>query len=117
MVYAAAAFEGAILEQLVHAGGYRLPKNRMAWTIEVPDTVEVERLDMDQAPNWRDVTVSQQVGDDWVRSGQSAVLIVPSFVAQPWGRNVVLNPSHADFRKIKPLEDTRFQWDLRLWST
>jgi RES domain-containing protein len=41
-------------------------------------------------------------------------LVVPSFVARPWGRNVMINPAHADFGRVVVAQVTDVIWDPRL---
>src|SRR5881398_3168635 len=43
---------------------------------------------------------SMRVGDDWVRTGRSAVLALPSLLSRS-ELNFLLNPTHPDFKKIK----------------
>ena len=58
--------------------------------------------------------ISQTIGDQWVKEGQSSILRVPS-VLMPDGYNYLININHPDFNKIKmgrplPLQfDTRFK--------
>jgi len=53
MVYAAAAFEGALLQQLVHASIGRLPPDQVASRISIPDALDVASLDADEHEDWR----------------------------------------------------------------
>lgn len=113
-VYAARTFEGALLEQLVHANVGKLPKNRRAVEIQIPDDAAVHHVDPDSTPDWDDEAVSQAIGRDWLSSGASAVLVVPSVVARPWGWNVVLNPRHPEFGTITVVDAADIVWDPRL---
>lgn len=42
-------------------------------------------------------------------------MVVPSFAARPWGRNVVLNPRHPDFCSVRVAEVVPATWDTRLF--
>ena len=53
------------------------------------------------------------IGDEWVRSGRSAVLEVPSAVITT-ERNYILNPQHADFQRIEIGQPEAFKFDSRL---
>ncbi len=66
--------------------------------------------------DWRDAAVSREVGSAWLESRSEVALRVPSIVAQPWGWNVLLNPSHSDFAKVTVtvLEAVDVSWDARL---
>lgn len=113
VVYAALTYEGAILEQLVHAGIGRLPKNRVVSRIGVPASVRVETLDdMDDAA-WADETLTRAIGTEWLDERSSVALIVPAAVARPFGKNVLISPAHPDFEKIEILETAPVQWDPR----
>lgn len=54
-------------------------------------------------------------GLHWIESQRSLALEVPSHVAQPWGRNVLLNPRHADFDRVRVAEIVDVGWDPRLF--
>jgi hypothetical protein len=43
--------------------------------------------------------VSKSIGDEWIRSGRSAVLTLPS-VLVPLEKTFLLTPKHRDFDKI-----------------
>jgi RES domain-containing protein len=55
----------------------------------------------------------QQVGDDWVADGESAVLQVPSAIVEEEA-NFLLNPHHPDFRRITIGKPHHFRFDPRL---
>ncbi len=114
MVYASHAYEGALLEQLVHAGIGRLPTGRVASRIVVPDDCEVPALDVEENPEWQDEMRSREIGEAWVKSGRSVALLVPSFVARPWGWNVVINPMHPEFGRLVVAEAVGVRWDPRV---
>lgn len=42
-------------------------------------------------------------------------MVVPSLVARPWGRNVVLIPDHPDFARVRVAEVVDVRWDPRLY--
>lgn len=56
---------------------------------------------------------TKQVGDAWARSSRSAILVVPSVII-PDEINYLLNPAHADFKKIAIGKPTDFAFDPRL---
>lgn len=114
MVYASVAYEGALLEQLVHAGTGRLPGNRVASVLHIPDDVPVLEFDPSDLPDWRREAESQRFGREWLDLAEAVALRVPSIVAQPWGRNVILNPLHPDFPRVTIVETSEVVWDPRL---
>ena len=116
-VYAAWTFEGALLEQLVHANTGTLPRNRRATEIHVPDDAPVHYLDPNAIADWEKEAVSQLIGGEWLARAEEAALVVPSFVAKPWGWNVLLNPMHPDFVKVTVVATIDVAWDARLGSS
>lgn len=114
LVYASRTYEGALLEQLVHAGIGRLPGNRVASRIVLPEDVEVAAVDPGEHPDWHREAVSRGIGGAWSTSGSSLALLVPSSVARPWGQNVLINPGHEGFGSVLVAEVIDVVWDPRL---
>jgi RES domain-containing protein len=115
LIYACASFSGALLERIVAFRGWPPPPTLQWIEITIPQTVSTEILDPDSLRGWDDPTyaVSQPYGDRWLDDACSAVLIVPSAVARPVERNVVINPLHADFRPITHTSPQPVRWDHR----
>ena len=114
VVYAALTYEGALLEQLVHAGIGRLPRNRVVSRIAIPDGAGVEVADGLEADFWRDEEATRAVGSAWLTARRGVALVVPSAVARPYGRNVLINPDHPAFGQVRVVETERVAWDPRL---
>jgi RES domain-containing protein len=57
----------------------------------------------------------QQLGDNWVKSGASVILAVPSVVI-PKELNYLINPKHPDFAKLKIEKPSNFAFDQRLFQ-
>lgn len=115
VVYASRSYEGALLETLAQTEIGRIPIGRVASRIHVPEDCRVETLEEADWPDWHDRVRSHQIGRDWVDARHSVALVVPSYVARPWGLNVVLNPHHLDFRAVHVAEDVPVTWDARLF--
>lgn len=117
IVYTSATLALAVLEILVHTDSDILPVNQTVRSADIPGELVIEKIEEDQlSPNWRDCPAPealQALGTAWSNRGQTAVLSVPSAVI-PEERNYLLNPFHADFRKIRWSEPRPFQWDPRL---
>ena len=114
VVYGSRGYEGALLEQFVYAVRGRLPRHRVASRIVIPDDVEVPTLDVAEYPGWRDEVRSREIGEAWATSQGCVALCVPSFVAQPWGWNVVINPEHPEFARVVVAETIDVLWDPRV---
>lgn len=115
MVYASAAYEGTMLEMLAQVVARGVPTGHVASRILLPPDAEVHTFDEANHPDWRRRVFSHEVGREWVDSGRSLALVVPSLVARPWGRNVVLNPAHPDFARVRVAEVVDVRWDPRLY--
>jgi RES domain-containing protein len=67
--------------------------------------------------NWhrlRDESL-KKFGDRWIEKALSVALHVPSAAVRgEW--NVLLNPAHPDFRRLKIQHPKRFEFDLRMFS-
>ena len=118
VIYASRSYAGAMLECLAHAGIGRVPKTHVAVEITIDSSVAVERHDESSLPvGWdhRDLHVARAFGDEWIRGCRTAVLVVPSVVARREA-NVLLNPRHADFKKIAAGLPESVIWDARLFG-
>jgi len=116
VIYACETYSGAMLEKLVHTGG-RMPRHQVCVVFEAPDALAVEVLAEEAIEGWRsqDLRVARLAGDSWLDRGRTAVLKVPSMVF-PVEKNVVINPAHRDFRRIRTLGIEPVLWDQRLFS-
>ena len=115
VVYTSAAYEGTLLEALAHAEIGSMPADHVASRIVLPENVTVHTFDETAHPDWRRWRRSHDVGREWVDSGRTLAMVVPSLAARPWGRNVVLNPAHADFARVRVAEVVDVRWDPRLY--
>ena len=109
----------SVLEVLVHLTD-TLPNKFALGSAEIPDEISCEIVrDSDLPATWQTLNVSEQhatrrIGDGWIESLRSAVLLVPSVVTGE--RNVLINPEHPDFRSITFADPVPFSFDLRLLS-
>jgi RES domain-containing protein len=121
VVYVSETQSLAILELFIHFTriDIKLSKSLLVIPLEIPDSLEViEVFPKDLKSDWRSSPPpdsTRDVGTQWVKKGRSAVLRVPSVIV-PEEFNLVLNPKHADFAKIKIGEPKRFALDARLWK-
>ena len=81
-------------------------------TLELPDPID---LTVDLSAGWQDDTnETQSIGRDWLESGKSLVLRVPSVIlAQE--NNVLINPKHPDMQNVETSSED-FVFDARLWK-
>jgi RES domain-containing protein len=61
------------------------------------------------------MVASRRAGDAWLDKAPTAVLRVPSVVFDA-EQNVLINPAHADFRRIRLVGTRPVRWDERLFT-
>lgn len=118
VIYCAQNRALAMAEVLVHLSLATLPNDFVMLTIEIPDGILVEILDLEKLDiDWNVFPNSFQTpffGDDFVKRNEACVLKVPSAVVKG-DFNFLLNPFHPDFSKIKITEQVDFPFDKRIF--
>ncbi|HEY9179132.1 MAG TPA: RES family NAD+ phosphorylase [Candidatus Baltobacteraceae bacterium] len=116
MSFAAQSESLAILEYLVHATSDAFFDDVLLIVAELDDryiaSVDVEKLPKD----WRSfppAAGTQRIGDEWLASGATAAMLVPSAIV-PRERNVLVNPQHRDYSKLKIVSTAEWGADPRL---
>jgi RES domain-containing protein len=91
-----------------------IPPTYQLLRVVVPSDLTIEVVDADElSVNWRTETMaSREIGDRWLDRSTSALLQVPSAIAQ--GHNFLLNPAHQDAAKIVVAETFHAPFDARL---
>jgi RES domain-containing protein len=116
MVYTSTSRALAVLEFFVNLDPIEAPDNLLMAEASVPDaSVEVMKLDV-LPRNWRglDNERCRDLGSEWARSLRSVALKVPSAVVDgDW--NVLLNPKHPEFGKVKIGAAKPFRFDERMF--
>jgi RES domain-containing protein len=118
VIYAAQTYAGALLEVLVHANLGVVPKTHAVVEIHIPDNLLRETLAIHDLEGWanEDLVASRRFGDRWLEERRSAVLLVPGIVLQGREVNVLLNPDHPDFPRIRATAPEPVAWDPRLFA-
>jgi RES domain-containing protein len=116
VVYCSEHLSLAALEILVHLQPVTIQDKFRAFRVSWDDTL-MTAVDLQKLPKGWDAqppnVASKSIGDGWIKTGQSAVLALPS-VLVPQERTFLLNPKHADFAKIKISDIGTFELDRRL---
>lgn len=116
MVYTATSRALAALEYFVNLEPNEAPDDLLMAEAAVPDEL-IETLDLKLLPrNWRSLNNQRcrDLGSEWAASGRSVALKVPSVVVDgDW--NVLLNPKHPDFSKVKIGPAKAFRYDERMF--
>lgn len=116
MVYSSTTLSLATLELLVHLRPEDLREGYVFYRIDVPTDMEIPVLPVPFKEDWRQEPPSlatQELGSAWIRSGDSALLQVPSILITQ-ENNVLLNPEHTDFHRLTIHGPELFRWDSRI---
>jgi RES domain-containing protein len=117
VVYASTSLSLAVVETFVNLAPNLLPTDLMSVEVQTPEDLEIATLALDDLPaEWhktRDESL-RHFGDEWIRRGKTAGLLVPSAVIRgEW--NVLFNPAHRDFAKVSFGEPEIFAFDARMF--
>lgn len=105
----------AALEILVNAGREYIPPTYRLLKLLVPDTVEYSSISKDKLKKqWKDdFEYTQWIGSEFLKQNKNLVIKVPSAVVDE-EHNFLFNPGHSDFKKLKIVTISHFQFDKRL---
>jgi RES domain-containing protein len=117
LIYTAENRSLAMAEVAVHFSLATLPDDYAMMSMEIPSTLKLSTLDSRQLPkgwnNFPYIPDTQKIGDTFVLENVCVGLLVPSVVTQG-DFNLLLNPKHADFKKIKITKVEDFPFDRRI---
>lgn len=116
VIYASVHYSTAMLEKLAHYNGV-LPPGQHFMEIEIPAGTSYEVVTKDILPQWdlQDSSQARMHGSKWLEDKRSAILIVPSYVAREQ-QNVLINPHHQEFARLRPSLEKPVWWDKRLFE-
>lgn len=105
-------------EIAVHAPVGIIPKDYVLITIDLPDDIEYQEIKSDRlSKDWKRFPHSQstqEIGAKFIRENKYLFLKVPSVVVQG-DYNILINPIHKLFYRIKILSIEKFDFDERLF--
>lgn len=115
VVHTAESYALAVLENLDHWQSSAVPGSLVSVAADIPGDIEQEVFDRRHLPASRDndYAAFREIGDDWYRRGETAILWVPSLVS-PVEANVLVNQTHEDFGKVVVHDPTPARVDPRL---
>ncbi len=118
VVYTAESRALAALEIAVHTPLNVVPDDYLMVTIFIPAKADILEIKAKDLPaNWKSFPehrYTQTLGDKYFREGAHLGLKVPSAVIQG-DYNILLNPLHPDFNKVKVVSAEKFEFDQRLF--
>jgi RES domain-containing protein len=117
VVYASTSLALAAVETFINLEPNLVPDDLVSIAGEIPEDVEMLKVSLENLPaKWnrgREESL-RKVGDAWVREGLTAALLVPSAAIKgEW--NVLLNPAHGDFARVKFNAPEAFEFDMRMF--
>ena len=116
VVYVSEHQSTAALEIFVHRVPFVVEEEYKAFQLEWPDSL-MEIFPVKKLPvNWRispPPAQAMEIGDRWVQERRSVVLALPSTIS-PADTNFLLNPDHANFKRIRIHPPIDYDFDPRL---
>lgn len=119
LIYTAANRSLAMAEVAVHFTLATLPDDYAMITIFIPDDISLQKLDIPDLPfDWNmfpHPITTQAIGDKFVTDNKCCVFQIPSAVTQG-DYNMLINPNHPQFTKIKIIATEKFPFDKRIFK-
>lgn len=117
VVYASTSLALAAIETFVNLEPNLQPRDLVSIEGDIPDTLAIDRLELQTLPaNWhktRDESL-RRFAKEWIDRGQTVALFVPSAAIRgEW--NILLNPAHPDFARVKLHDPQSFEFDVRMF--
>lgn len=119
IIYTAHNRSLAMAEVAVHLSLATLPSDYMMVTIHIPDDISLLKLNLTDLPtDWNTFphpSTTQAIGDQFIAENKYCVLQIPSAVTQG-DYNLLINPNHPDFKRIKIILTENFPFDKRIFK-
>ena len=118
LIYLASNRSLAMAEVAVHFTLATIPSDYVMQTIYIPDNISIKKLNESALPkDWNTFPhpPTQSIGDKFVLAGKYCVMQIPSAVTQG-DYNILINPNHIDFSKIKIISTSKFPFDKRIFK-
>jgi RES domain-containing protein len=119
ILYTADSRALCMAEIAVHTPVGVMPIDYYLTTIEIPDYSNIKQIESDMLPdNWRKFPyskITQELGEDFIERNENLYIKVPSAVVQG-DFNILINPIHSDFNKVKIIKTEKFNFDERLFK-
>ncbi len=117
VVYTSVSISLSLLELLIHSVSHDEIKVNELMVIETNANQLKEINAMQLKTGWReDIDYCKYIGDEFLESQSSLLMKVPSAII-PEEYNILINPKHRDFTRVKIKTAKIFQFDLRLFKS
>ena len=117
IVYTATSRALAAIEYFVNLEPHQAPGDLLMAEVDVPDAL-IDRLELAPLPkDWftQNNSECRRIGMEWLKNRRSAALLVPS-VPIRGDSNMILNPVHPEFARVKLIKTVPFYYDLRMFG-
>lgn len=118
LIYLASNRSLAMAEVAVHFTLATIPSDYVMQTIYIPDNISIKKMNESALPkDWNTFphpASTQAIGDKFVLANKYCVMQIPSAVTQG-DYNILINPNHIDFSKIKIISTSKFPFDKRIF--
>ena len=119
LVYTAANRSLAMAEIAVRLTLATIPNDYVMVTLFAPDDIGMFQLAPKDLPSdwnsWPHSVSTQAIGDRFIIENKYPILKVPSAVTQG-DFNLLINPFHVDFHRIKIVQQEAFPFDRRIFK-
>lgn len=118
LIYTASNRSLAMAEVAVHFTFATLPSDYFMMTVFIPDGISIQKLNQSSLPaGWNTFphqASTQTFGDTFVSENKFCVMQIPSAVTKG-DYNLLINPNHSEFSKIKIINTEKFPFDKRIF--
>lgn len=118
IIYTASNRSLAMVEVAIKLDTFEMSKDFHMLTIYVPDKLKLIKFTVDDLPpNWNSfprISETKYIVDNIVKENKFCLVQVPSVVVSG-DFNILINPKHKDFNKIKIIDSVRFPFDERMF--
>lgn len=117
MLYCSPTLSLCLLEILVHLDLKHVDDSFSFFEAELPDEYFSPLIDQASLrADWRHnppKEFTKNIGSNWIKSNKSTAAIAPSAIL-PYENNILINPTHDDFRHFKIVRVEELNFDPRL---
>ena len=118
LVYTSEHQSLAMLEYFVHLDPEDAPDDLVLATADVPENLSRQQIKTREMPvRWRETPAPPElahIGDEFVKKAETCLLLAPSALAVN-ENNWLINPQHAEFRKITLHAPESLRYDPRMF--
>ena len=119
LIYSASNRSLAMAEVAVHLTLATLPIDYVMMAVFIPDDISVQKINLSDLPsNWNTFphpANTQVIGNKFVSENKYCIIQVPSSVIKG-DFNILINPNHPEFTKIRIISIDRFPFDERIFK-